>query len=230
VVDVLTATYAVIAILAALRHRDATGEGQHIDLALLDVGVASMINIAQAYLAAGVIGTRNGNEHPSVVPSQVFRCADGLLMLSAANDLQFARLCAAVGLAGLADDQRFRSNEARVRNRALLVGLLDERFAQRPVAHWTEVLVAAGLPCGPINDIAQAFADPQVQARGMRIEMEHASTGALPLLASPLRLSASPVEYRLPPPRLGEHTELVLAELLGLPAAEIAALRAAGVV
>lgn len=230
VVDVLTATHAVIAILAALRHRDATGAGQHIDLALLDVGVASMINVAQAYLSAGMVGTRHGNEHPSVVPSQSFQCQDGLVMLSAANDAQFGRLCEAVGLPELASDQRFRTNDARVRHRALLTELLGVRFAARPVSHWTEVLVAAGLPCGRINDIAQAFADPQVEARGSRIELEHPQVGALPLLASPLRLSASPVAYRLPPPLLGQHTEAVLAEVLGLPREKIAALREARVV
>jgi crotonobetainyl-CoA:carnitine CoA-transferase CaiB-like acyl-CoA transferase len=230
VVDVLTATHAVIAILAVLRHRDATGEGQHVDLALLDVQMASMINVAQAYLAAGVVGRRQGNEHPSVVPSQAFACADGFVMLAAANDLQFARLCDALGVSALAQDERFRTNAARVRNREVLNAQLGPLFRAQSAAHWTRVMVEAGLPCGPVNDVAQAFADPQVQARGMQIEMERADLGRLPLLASPLRLSASPVQYERAPPRLGEHTDAVLGELLGVDAEGIAALRAAQVV
>jgi crotonobetainyl-CoA:carnitine CoA-transferase CaiB-like acyl-CoA transferase len=230
VVDILTSTYACIAILAALRHREATGAGQHVDLALLDVQVASMINVAQAYLSAGVVGRRSGNEHPSVVPSQSFQCSDGMLMLAAANDVQFARLCRAAGLPELAEDERFRTNAARVRNREALNALLDARFSQMPVAHWTEALVEAGLPCGPINDIAQVFADPQVQARGMRIELEHSAAGALPLLGSPIRLSQSPVTYQAPPPLLGEHTDEVLSQLLGVDAAQREALRAQRVI
>ena len=230
VVDILTATYAAISILAALRHRDATGLGQHIDLSLLDVQVASMINVAQAYLSAGVVGQRNGNEHPSVVPSQSFPCQDGSIMLAAANDGQFARLCAALGLPGLAQEARFRTNDARVHNREALNGLLNERFGQKPVAHWTRVMVEAGLPCGPINDVAQAFADAQVQARGMRIEVDHPAAGALPLLASPIRLSGSPVEYRRAPPLLGQHTDEILEGLLGMDAHAIAGLRAARVI
>jgi alpha-methylacyl-CoA racemase len=224
------ALMAAFGILAALRHRDATGLGQHIDLSLLDVQVASMINVAQAYLSAGVVGQRNGNEHPSVVPSQSFPCQDGSIMLAAANDGQFARLCAALGLPGLAQEARFRTNDARVHNREALNGLLNERFGQKPVAHWTRVMVEAGLPCGPINDVAQAFADAQVQARGMRIEVDHPAAGALPLLASPIRLSGSPVEYRRAPPLLGQHTDEVLAGLLGMDPHAIAALRAAQVI
>ena len=230
VVDILTATYATISILAALRHRDATGLGQHIDLSLLDVQVASMINVAQAYLSAGVVGLRNGNEHPSVVPSQSFPCQDGSIMLAAANDGQFARLCAALGLPGLAQEARFRTNDARVHNREALNGLLNQRFGQKPVAHWTRVMVEAGLPCGPINDVAQAFADAQVQSRGMRIEVDHPAAGALPLLASPIRLSGSPVEYRRAPPLLGQHTDEVLAGLLGMDTHAIATLRSAQVI
>lgn len=230
VVDVLTAHCTVIAILAALRHRDATGQGQHIDMALLDVQVAAMINIAQAYLSADVVAVRNGNLHPSVVPSQSFDCEDGMIMLAAGNDGQFARLCEVLGREDWARDARYATNAARVRNRAELTALLQARLAQQPVAHWTERLSRAGVPCGPINDIAQVFRDPQVQHRGMRIEMQHPAAGALPLMASPLRLSATPVEYRLPPPLLGEHTDRVLGELLGLRPAEIEELRRSRVV
>jgi crotonobetainyl-CoA:carnitine CoA-transferase CaiB-like acyl-CoA transferase len=230
VVDILTATYAVISILAALRHRDATGQGQRIDLSLLDVQVASMINVAQAYLCAGQVGQRNGNEHPSVVPSQSFQCQDGMIMLAAANDGQFARLCTALGLPELAQDARFRTNEARVRNRDVLNGLLNPRFRREPVAHWTEVMVEAGLPCGAVNDIAQAFADTQVRSRGMRIEVDHPAAGALPLLGSPIRLSGSPVSYQRAPPLLGQHTDEVLQGLLGMDSRAIAGLRSAQVI
>jgi crotonobetainyl-CoA:carnitine CoA-transferase CaiB-like acyl-CoA transferase len=230
VVDVLTATHAVIAILAALRHRDATGAGQHVDLALLDVQMASMINVAQAYLSAGVVGRRQGNEHPSVVPSQAFACADGMIMLAAANDVQFDRLCKALGAPALVRDERFRTNEARVRNRDALNAQLGPLFRQRSTAHWSTVMVEAGLPCGPVNDVAKAFADPQVQARGMRIEMQWEDGATLPLLGSPLRLSATPVHYQRPPPRLGEHTDAVLGEVLGLDAEAVAGLREAQVV
>jgi crotonobetainyl-CoA:carnitine CoA-transferase CaiB-like acyl-CoA transferase len=230
VVDLLTANYAVIAMLAALRHRDATGEGQHIDMALLDVQVASMINVAQAYLSAGLVGRRNGNEHPSVVPSQAFRCADGMLMMAAANNLQFGRLCDALGRQELARDPRYATNDARVRNRAELKRILQAEFERDTVAAWVERLVAAGIPAGPINDIARVFQDPQVVSRGMRVELEHPESGTLPLLANPIKLSGTPPRYALPPPVLGEHTDVVLSGLLAMPAAEIAALRRSRVI
>ena len=230
VVDVMTANYAVIAILAALRHRDASGRGQHIDLSLLDVQVAAMINVAQAYLSAGVVARRNGNEHPSVVPSQSFQCADGMIMLAAGNDGQFAKLCEALGRVDLARDPRFATNAARVRNRAAVTALLQEALSQQPVTHWTDRLSRAGVPCGPVNDVEQVFADPQVRHRGLRVEVEHPVSGTLPLLASPLRLSETPVDYRLAPPLLGEHTDAVLSELLGMGPGEIEQLRQAGVI
>ena len=230
VVDVMTANYAVIAILSALRHRDASGRGQHIDLSLLDVQVAAMINVAQAYLSAGVVARRNGNEHPSVVPSQSFQCADGMIMLAAGNDGQFAKLCEALGRVDLARDPRFATNAARVRNRAAVTALLQEALSQQPVTHWTDRLSRAGVPCGPVNDVEQVFADPQVRHRGLRVEVEHPVSGTLPLLASPLRLSETPVDYRLAPPLLGEHTDAVLSELLGMGPGEIEKLRQAGVI
>jgi len=229
-VDVLTATYAVIAILAALRHRDATGVGQHIDMALLDVQVSAMINIAQAYLSAGVVARRNGNEHPSVTPSQSFQCSDGMLMLAAANDGQFARLCDATELPELPRDARFSTNASRVRNRDVLTQLLQRKFSENTVAHWVDRLVAAGVPCGPVNDIAQVFDDPQVRARGMKTEVEHPLAGALSLVASPLRLSESPVAYGAAPPVLGQHTDEVLRGLLDMTAEQIGSLRAVGAI
>jgi crotonobetainyl-CoA:carnitine CoA-transferase CaiB-like acyl-CoA transferase len=230
VVDLLTANFAVIAILAALRHRDATGEGQHIDMALLDVQVASTINVGQAYLSAGLVGRRNGNEHPSVVPSQAFRCADGMIMLAAANNTQFARLCEVLGRSELARDTRYATNDARVRNRVELTQILQSEFECGSVASWVERLVAAGLPAGPINDIAQVFQDPQVIARGTRVELEHSAAGKVSLLSNPIKLSVTPPSYPLPPPMLGEHTDAVLSEALSMSAEEIEALRQAGVI
>jgi crotonobetainyl-CoA:carnitine CoA-transferase CaiB-like acyl-CoA transferase len=229
VTDMMTAIYAVSGILAALLHRSRSGEGQHIDLALLDVQVASMINIAQAYLSAGIVARRSGNAHPSVIPSQVFDCTDGQLMLAAGNDSQFAKLCEAAGRPELARDARFTTNHARVRNRELVISTLEALMRGKPVAYWTEKLVAAGVPCGPINDIAAVFADPQVRHRGMRVEVQHPLVGALALVGSPLRLSETPVEYGVAPPLLGQHTDEVLAGLLGMAQDEIDRLRRATV-
>lgn len=230
VVDLLTANYAVIAVQAALRHRDATGQGQHIDMALMDVQVASMINVAQAYLCEGQVAQRNGGEHPSVVPSQAFRCADGGIMIAAANDLQFARLCEALGATEIARDERYRTNGGRVRHRGELVPALQRIFEREPVCHWEARIREVGVPCGPINDVRQVFEDDQVRHRGLRLEVEHPTAGLLPLLASPLRMSASPVRYALPPPLLGQHTGEVLQARLGLSPAELAALQEAGVI
>jgi glutaryl-CoA transferase len=230
VTDMMTALYAVSGILAALLHRTRTGEGQHIDLALLDVQVASMINIAQAYLSAGIVASRSGNAHPSVVPSQVFACADGQLMLAAGNDSQFAKLCETAGRPELARDARFATNDARVRNRELVISTLEALIRAKPLTYWTEKLAAAGVPCGPINDIAAVFADAQVRHRGMRVEVQHPRAGQLALVASPLRLSETPVEYRMPPPLLGQHTNEVLVGLLGMRQDEIDRLRRAEVV
>ena len=229
VTDMMTAMYAVSGIVSALLARVHSGEGQHIDLALLDVQVASMINIAQAYLSAGVVAQRNGNVHASVVPSQVFDCADGQIMLTAGNDGQFAKLCDAMGRQDLLDDVRFVTNEARSRNRDFVIETLQLLLQEKPVAWWTQKLASVGVPCGPINDIAGAFDDPQVQHRRMRIEVQHSALGSLPLVASPLRLSSTPVEYRLPPPLLGEHTDEVLRGLLKMTSAEIDELRQQGI-
>jgi len=230
VTDVMTGMYAVSGILAALLNRTRTGEGQYLDLALLDVQVASMINIAQAYLCADVVAPRNGNTHPSVVPSQIFDCADGKLMLAAGNDGQFRKLCDVLGKSELAFDPRFATNEGRVRNRAEVIAILQRELRLKPVTYWTEQLAHAGVPSGPINDIAGVFSDPQVRHRGMRIEVEHPRAGQLPLVGSPLRLSSTPVQYGMAPPLLGQHTEEVLRQLIGLAPEEIEALRRAKVV
>ena len=209
VVDLMSGQYAVIGILAALLHRKNTGEGQHIDIGLLDVGVASMANIGSAYLGAGVVSKRNGGVHPSVLPSQVFECADGHVIVAAANDAQFRKLCEAAGRPEIARDERFATNSARVRNRALVTPLLEGIFRTRSVACWGETLAAVGVSCGPIHSIDRVFEDPQVKARGMVIEVPYAPAGTLKVTASPIRMSATPVVHGVPP-LLGQHNREVI--------------------
>jgi crotonobetainyl-CoA:carnitine CoA-transferase CaiB-like acyl-CoA transferase len=229
VADLFTGMYATVAILAALRHRDATGEGQAIDMALLDTQVAMLANLGANYLVTGQAPKRAGNAHQNIVPYQVFEVADGHLILAVGNDGQFERFCQLAGCAELAADPRFASNRLRVRHREVLVGLLAPVLRQRQRADWIAALEAAKVPCGPINDLADVFADPQVQARRMTVELAHPHTDALRLVASPMKLSATPVSTRRPPPLLGQHTDEVLAEL-GLDDAARATLRASGVV
>ena len=228
--DLLTGTYAAIAILAALAHRDRTGEGQQVDLSLLDVQVAALANQAQSFLVTGVPPPRLGNAHPSIVPYQAFATADGHLVLAVGNDAQFARFCEVAGRPDLARDPRFATNAARVTARAELVALLAPLLATRSTAAWVAALEGADVPCGPINDLAQVFADPQVRHRGLRVEIPHPGGGAIPAVRSPMRLSATPVSHEVPPPALGEHTGEVLSELLGMSEGEVAALRDRGVV
>jgi crotonobetainyl-CoA:carnitine CoA-transferase CaiB-like acyl-CoA transferase len=223
--DVMTGLQAVVGVLSALIHRQVSGVGQYLDIALLDVQLASMANVAQAYLSAGIVGRRHGTGHPSVVPSQAFHCREGGIMLVAGNDSQFRALCRVVGRPEWADDPRFADNASRRRHREALLGALADIFLQDTAQAWTDRCSAAGIPCGPINDMAQAFADPHVKARGMRIELDHPTAGTLSMVANPLRFSETRVEYRLPPPLLGEHTTQVLSETLGLGPAEIARLR-----
>jgi crotonobetainyl-CoA:carnitine CoA-transferase CaiB-like acyl-CoA transferase len=229
VTDVLTGMYAATAVLAALAHRERSGRGQHVDLSLLDVQVAMLANQAQAFLATGRPPGRLGNAHPSIVPYQAFATSDGHLVLAVGNDGQFARLCEVLGRPGLAADARFATNAARVTHRDALLALLEPLLAARPAAAWTEALEAAGVPCGPINDLRQVFEDPQVRHRGLRWEVPHPQAGTVSLVASPIRLSETPVTPPAAPPTLGQHTAEVLAEL-GVPAEELEALRAAGVV
>ena len=231
--DILTGLYAGNAILAALAHRDRdglrSGDGQHIDLALLDVQIACLANQAMNYLVSGMAPKRMGNAHPNIVPYQDFPTADGDMILAIGNDGQFARFCAVAGRPEWAGDSRFASNAARVRNRQELIPLLRQTTVQRNTGEWIAALERAAVPCGPINDLAAVFADPQVQARGMRLEMPHGSGSSAPQVASPMRLSATPVEYRKAPPTLGEDTDAVLREM-GRSERQIAALRQAGVV
>jgi crotonobetainyl-CoA:carnitine CoA-transferase CaiB-like acyl-CoA transferase len=227
VADLFTGMYATVAILAALRHRDATGDGQVIDLALLDTQVAMLANLGSHYLVGGEVPPRQGNAHANIVPYQVFAVADGHLIVAVGNDRQFARLCELLDLAVLAGDPRYATNAARVRHRDVLVPLLQDAFRARARRVWLASLEAAGIPCGPVNDIADVFADPQVRARGMVGHVEHPHAGMVPLVASPLKLSATPVDLRHAPPLLGQHTDEVLREA-GYDDAEIAALRARG--
>jgi crotonobetainyl-CoA:carnitine CoA-transferase CaiB-like acyl-CoA transferase len=230
VIDVMTGMYAALAVTAALQHRHATGRGQHIDMALLDVQVASMINIAQAYLSAGIVPGRIGSSHPSVVPSQIFRAADGHVMLTAGNDAQFERFCEVAACRELLGDPRFATNEARVRHRDFTIPVVAAVVGTKPAAFWVEALNMVGVPCARINDMAQVFDDPQVQSRGLRVDLPDPVAGMLGMVASPLRFSESTVEYKLPPPRLGEHTDAVLNDWLGLDAADVARLRTVGAI
>lgn len=230
--DILTGLHATAAILAALSRRDHDGEaglGQYIDLALLDVQVSCLANQGMNYLYGDRVPCRLGNAHPNVVPYQDFPTADGDMILAVGNDGQFAKLCGVLGRSDWAADGRYATNAARVANRRELIPLLRQETVRRSTAEWIARLEVAGVPCGPINDIAQVFADPQIQARGMRITMQHPQAGEIPLVASPLRLSATPVRYRRPPPGLGEHTREVLAEWLQLGVAECDRLASAGV-
>jgi crotonobetainyl-CoA:carnitine CoA-transferase CaiB-like acyl-CoA transferase len=229
VADLFTGMYAVTAILAALRHRDATGHGQAIDMALLDTQVAMLANLGAGYLATGVAPQRAGNAHQNIVPYQVFEVADGHLILAVGNDAQFARFCAVAGCSELAADPRFARNAGRVRERGVLVPLLAARLKLKPRAQWLSELEAAKVPCGPINDLADVFADPQVRERAMTVDLPHSLAGSVRLVASPIKLSATPVRYRRAPPLLGNDSDEVLAEF-GLGAEAIAALRAAGAI
>lgn len=228
--DILTGLYATVGVLAALNQREQSGIGQHIDVALLDVQVACLANQAMNYLATGVSPRRLGNAHPNIVPYQDFPSADGNFILAVGNDGQFRKLCEVAGLPALADDPRFSTNKARVAHRAELIPLLRQATVFKTTTQWIELLEKAGVPCGPINDLQQVFADPQVQARGLRIDLPNAMGSTTPQVASPLRLSATPVAYRSAPPLLGQHTEALLQRLLGMSETQVAELREAGVI
>ena len=228
--DILTGLYATVGVLAALNQREQSGVGQHIDVALLDVQVACLANQAMNYLATGVSPKRLGNAHPNIVPYQDFPSADGNFILAVGNDGQFRKFCEVAGIANLADDSRFVTNKARVAHRAELIPLLRQATVFKTTAQWIELLEKAAGPCGPINDLQQVFADPQVQARGLRLDLPNAMGSSTPQVASPLRLSATPVAYRSAPPLLGQHTEALLQRLLGMSETQVAELREAGVI
>ena len=229
VADLFTGLYAATAILAALRHRDLTGEGQAIDMALLDTQVAMLANLGAGYLATGVAPQRAGNAHQNIVPYQVFEVADGHLILAVGNDGQFARFCAVAGCSELAADERFARNAGRVRHREVLVPLLAARLKLKSRAEWLAALEAAKVPAGPINDLAEVFSDPQVTERRMTVDLPHPVAGSVTLVASPIKLSATPVRYRRTPPALGADTDEVLAEF-GFDDDAIRSLRADGAI
>jgi crotonobetainyl-CoA:carnitine CoA-transferase CaiB-like acyl-CoA transferase len=230
IADIITGMYASIAICAALAHRAQSGKGQHLDLALLDSQIALLAYQNTNYFATGKPPGRIGNLHPNIVPYQPFRCADGEVILACGNDNLYRKFCEAAGCPELASDPRFATNGKRVENRDELKRLLDAIFAKRTKKEWVTLLDAAGVPNGPINDIAQVYAEPQVQARGVKIEAEHPVAGRLPMVASPMRFSATPLEHRVPPPVLGQHTEEILSKVLGKSAEAIARLRVAGAI
>ena len=229
VADLFTGLYATVAILAALRHRDLTGQGQVIDMALLDTQVAMLANLGANYLCTGEAPGRMGNAHANIVPYQVFETLDGHLILAVGNDKQYAKFCEIAGHPEWATDPRFLRNADRVRHRAELVPLIAEALRLQPRQHWLGLLEAAKVPCGAINNLDEVFADPQVQARGMTVPMAHPLSDQLQLVANPIKLSATPVQYRRPPPLLGQHTDELLGEA-GMTPAEVQALREQGVI
>ncbi|NYT21989.1 CoA transferase [Alcaligenaceae bacterium] len=221
VADLMTGMYSTVAVLAALYERKASGLGQHIDMALLDCQVAMLANQNMNYLTSGVSPTRAGNAHQNLVPYQVFTAADGHLIVAVGNDSQFRAYCGVIARPDLAEDPRFRLNPGRVVNREALIPVLADVMKTRPRDVWLAELEAAGVPAGPINTLDQVHEDPQVIARALRLDLPHSAAGAMPAVASPLRLSATPVEYRHGPPLLGEHTVDVLKERLNLSDDEI---------
>jgi crotonobetainyl-CoA:carnitine CoA-transferase CaiB-like acyl-CoA transferase len=230
IADLITGMYASIAVCAALAHRAKTGVGQHLDMALFDSLVAVLANQAGNYLATGEPPGRLGNDHPNIAPYQVFRTADGSLILACGNDNLFGKFCELAGRPELAKDPRFATNGKRVANRVELTRILSELFVRRSTQEWIGALEAAGVPCGPINDLAQVFSEPQALARGLRLELPHPSAGMVSLVRSPMRFSATPVEHGVPPPTLGQHTDEVLRDLLQKDPSDIARLRSEGIV
>ncbi len=230
IADIMTGMYATIAICAALAHRERSGAGQHLDLALLDTQVGILANQGMNYLATGEVPGRIGNAHPNIVPYQPFKTRDGDVILACGNDNLFNKFCDVAGCQHLARDGRFATNSRRVENREAITSLLAQIFAQRTTQEWCDALEAAGVPNGPINDLKQVFEEPQVVARGMRIELEHPLSGKVPLITSPMKFSGTPLEHKVPPPTLGQHTEDVLREVLKMSDGDIARLRAGGVI
>lgn len=232
ITDTMTGMYAAVGILAALRQRDLSGNGQHIDLALLDTQLAWLVNAGTNYLLSGKTQKRLGNAHPNIVPYEVFPAADGYFILAVGNDGQFQRLCQLLGQPALASDPRFATNLARIEHRELLIPLLKSLTRQQTRQHWLHHCADSGIPAGPVNSVAEAFAEPQAIHRGVRIELPdpRVEGGHIPLIANPLHFSETPVSYRRPPPREGEHNHELLAELLGYSAAQTDALIAAGVI
>ena len=230
IADLITGMYASVAICAALAHRAKSGQGQHLDLALLDSLVAVLANQGANYLATGTPPGRLGNDHPNIAPYQVLPTSDGSFIVACGNDNLFGKFSQVLGRPELAADARFASNGKRVANRAELTRIISEITAKRSMRHWLDALEGAGVPCGPINNLEQVFAEPQAMARGLRMELPHPTAGKVALTRSPMRFSETPVQHEMPPPTLGQHTNEVLRELLGKSEAEVARLRSDGIV
>jgi formyl-CoA transferase len=230
IADLGTGIFASSAILAALFARERTGEGQHIDMSLLDSQVAMMTYAASNYLVSGELPKRYGNGHPNIVPYQEFQARDQQFAFAAGNDNQWGKFCRAVGRGEWAEDERFATNSARLRNRATVVAMLNDLFGTQDAREWLSLCEKIGIPAAPINDLAQLFADPQVQARNLRLEIAHPTAGTVPLLASPLNVITSPPAQYYPPPLLGEHTDQILRTMLGYDEEAIVGLRAKGIV
>lgn len=225
ITDLMTGMYATIAVLAALTHRDKTGEGQYIDMALLDVQVAMLANMGSNYLTSGNTPKRWGNAHQNIVPYQTFATADGHIIVAAGNDAQYRKFVQIGERAELADDPRFLSNQLRVQHRDILVPMLADMVKRKTKNEWISALELAAVPCGPINNLEEVFNDPQVRARCMQIELDHPKAGIVPLVASPMKLSKTPVEYRQAPPLLSQHTEQCLRDILHFDDEKIAQLK-----
>ncbi|MBX6317160.1 CaiB/BaiF CoA-transferase family protein [Pigmentiphaga sp.] len=224
--DITAGFYAVAAVLAALRHRDVvSGQGQYIDLALLDAQVAAVSHVAMMYLVSGEQPPRLGNASPITCPWQSFDCSDGQIVVAVGNDTQFAAFCRVLGMPELAEDERFSTNRMRAKNQSELVPMLAAELAKRPVAHWQAAFQEVGVPSGPINGFAEVFADPQIQHRQMLMHLPHDEIGSVPQVANPVRFSATPIQYHRAPPLLGQHTDEVLTEVLGLDQATLERLR-----
>jgi formyl-CoA transferase len=229
IADLFTGMYATSAILAAVIHRDRTGVGQYIDLALLDVQIATMANVASNYLTSGVAPHSWGNASPNIVPYQTFKASDGWIIVAAGNDGQFRHFVEVGACPELADDPKFATNPERIRHRDELIPLLQKMTLKKTKKEWIDALDHAGVPCGPINNFKEVFENEQVIARDIKLEMPHPTAGKVPLVRSPMRMSATPVVENRPPPLLGEHTDELLKERLGLTDLEIKALRDKGV-
>jgi len=230
IADVMCGMYAATAILSAVHARHASGKGQYIDVALLDSQMAWLINQGSAFLMDGKVPPRRGNEHPTIVPYGTFPGADKPFILAVGNDGQFARFCAIAGRPDVAQDPRFASNVDRVRNREVLIPMLNVITATRPAADWIAALDDQAVPCGPINDLAEAFDQPQAQAREMKITLPHPVSGSVDLIGNPIRMSETPVDYGNAPPMLGQHTAEVLANLLGADDKQLSGWAASGVI
>jgi crotonobetainyl-CoA:carnitine CoA-transferase CaiB-like acyl-CoA transferase len=230
IADILTGMYASTAILSAIEHRNRSGKGQHIDLALLDCMVGFNSYQAVNYMLSGKIPKRMGNGHPNMVPYQVFRCKEGNVIVAVGNDSQFAAYCNVIGRPELASDPRFVTVNLRNQNRGVLIPMLAEMMMERTMQQWVEKLEAAKVPCGPINNMEQVFADPQVQHRGLRISLPHSSGVEAPGLANPIRLSDTPIQYTQAPPSLGEHNSEILGGRLGMSSKELQDLHSKGVI